>query len=97
MNNTIYIFFQKYSSRGNHRYERTYTYSKLCVECVMSQITKVTRDDVVLMTSQWNISGMFRMSKMSNMLHDVYMTSKVNEHCTFHTQLLYSGPCYQGD
>ena len=36
-------------------------------------VTKVTSDDVTMMTSWWNTSGMFIMSKISDMLrhHDV--------------------------
>ena len=36
-------------------------------------VTKVTSDDITMMTSWWNTSGMLRMSKISDMLrhHDV--------------------------
>ena len=39
----------------------------------LDPVTKVTSDDVTMMTSWWNTSGMFRMSKISDMLrhHDV--------------------------
>ena len=52
----------------NYRYETTYRLKKICVECVTSHVTTSTSDDVTVMTSQWNISRMLRMSKMSNTL-----------------------------
>ena len=35
----------------------------------LEPVTKVTGDDVTMMTSWWNTSGMFRMSKISDMIH----------------------------
>ena len=36
---------------GNQGFCRSYTSLKVCVECVTSLVTKVTNDDVTLMTS----------------------------------------------
>ena len=35
---------------GKQKYERTYIYPKECVECLTSQVTKVTSDDITVMT-----------------------------------------------
>ena len=40
-------------------------------------VTKVTSDDVTMMTSWWNTSGMFIMSKISTIY--IIMTSSANE------------------
>ena len=58
---------------GKQGFKDSNTYLKVCVECVTSLVTKVTSDDVTMMTSWWNTSGMFIMSKISDMLrhHDV--------------------------
>ena len=35
---------------GKQEYDNTYTLLKVCVECVTSLVTKVTSDDVTMMT-----------------------------------------------
>ena len=58
---------------GKQEYGATYRPIKVCVESVTSLVTKVINDNVTMMTSSWNTSGMFKMSKISDMLrhHDV--------------------------
>ena len=49
-------------------FKHTYIYAKVCIDCMTSHITKMTIDDVRVMTTWCIISGMLRMSKLSNML-----------------------------
>ena len=37
---------------GKKLFKHTYTHPKVCVECVTSLVTKVTSDDITVMTSQ---------------------------------------------
>ena len=53
---------------GKDRFGNTYTPLKVCVECVTSLVTKMTRDDVTMMTSWWNTCVMLRWSKIYDVI-----------------------------